>query len=234
MDDEEKISCFLNQCVQKEMSNIPLEQFPGYDHNYSKRFQNKMRILFWSEKHFHQNIRLGYALRKIAMVTVCVLSLAVATTVSAKILGVDPWKYTVSFVKEGKMNVKEYQGKHQEKVTSELPDLIQKIPKYLPQKYVQEEITEDQDDLFVIWDCDGKPIFQYSRMTIQDNSIIYTDGEYDSTEKVLVKGYNAQYCKKGRETWLEWDDKKYSCLLDSNDENITKNQMIKIAESLYE
>lgn len=29
MDDEEKISCFLNQCVQKEMSNIPLEQFPA-------------------------------------------------------------------------------------------------------------------------------------------------------------------------------------------------------------
>lgn len=115
MDEEEIISCFLNQCVQQEVNHIPLEQLPGYDHKYSKHFEKKIKLLFWSNRYFHQKIKIGYAVRRIAIVAVAILGVVATTTVSAKIFGVDPWKYTKMFVQDGKMDVRQYRERNQEK-----------------------------------------------------------------------------------------------------------------------
>lgn len=60
------------------------------------------------------------------------------------------------------------------------------------------------------------------------------DGEYQLKEKITINDFVGDYCVKGNETWLVWDDACYNHMIIATDLDNLKEVLIKMAESLYE
>ena len=95
MNDQE-IRYYLLGYITEEMKVLDERELAGYGHEFSKRFHRKMKKIFWSEKYFGKHLHLAYAVRKIAAVVAIVAGLFAANQVSAKIFGINPWKYITS------------------------------------------------------------------------------------------------------------------------------------------
>ena len=55
------------------------------EHEFSRRFQRRIKKLFWCERYFGSRITLGLVMRKVAMIAIILTSLVVAGQVSAGI-----------------------------------------------------------------------------------------------------------------------------------------------------
>lgn len=118
MNDQE-IRYYLLGYITEEMKVLDERELAGYGHEFSKRFHRKMKKIFWSEKYFGKHLHLAYAVRKIAAVVAIVAGLFAANQVSAKIFGINPWKYITSYVSEYKMESRSYKGLDEEAVKSQ-------------------------------------------------------------------------------------------------------------------
>lgn len=61
------------------------------EHEFSPRFQRRIKKLFWSERYFGSRITLGLVMRKVAMIAIILTSLVVAGQVSARVFHFHPW-----------------------------------------------------------------------------------------------------------------------------------------------
>ena len=105
-----------------------------------------MKKIFWSEKYFGKHLHLAYAVRKIAAVVVIVAGLFAANQVSAKIFGINPWKYITSYVSEYKMESRSYKGLDEEAVKSQkLVKAKKKVPSVEPEGMPQTGNVEDKE-----------------------------------------------------------------------------------------
>lgn len=97
---ESELKMLMKQYQKKMLDSYDETEKEFGTHEFSKSYEKRMKKLFWSEKYFNKRIKLGYAMRKVAMVAVVVLSLVIASQVSAKVFHFQPWKYLPIFDKE--------------------------------------------------------------------------------------------------------------------------------------
>ena len=70
------------------------------EHEFSPRFQRRIKKLFWSERYFSSRITLGLVMRKVAMIAIILTSLVVAGQVSARVFHFHPWESFSFFGKQ--------------------------------------------------------------------------------------------------------------------------------------
>lgn len=230
---DEEIRHILQTCVAAEMSYLDEKTMPGYEHTPSKKFQKKMKRLFWSERYFGEHIKVGYAVRWAAMVAVTVVSLVAVNEVSARVIGISPWDYVMSYIEKGGMEMRRFQSPVKSEDVSEMDMVTKMYPDNVPEGYEQTEYLEDGVNLYIRWDL-GEGEIANSHTKLNDGLTELTDGEYDSKEKTTVHGYDAEYCVKGTEQWIYWIDKEYAHLLSVTDVSDGKNLLESMAENLYE
>ena len=228
---EKQMIAYLHEYITDEMCLIDAKEMEGYEHEFSKSFSKKMKRMFWSEKYFGSKLRLGYVVRRVAVVIIVVASLFSANQVSAKVFGFDVWKHVVSFLTENKMEERTYT---EQKVSNQNKGLEAKkdVPETVP-IYLNETVrSEDAYDLYVEWNHEDQYL-QYDRIVLSEGLSIATDAEYDSKEIISICGYRCEYCVKGQETWIIWDDSKYSYQIIAKNVKNAKDVLIEMSEDIY-
>lgn len=200
----------------------------------SKRHQRKIKKIIWCEKYFGTHIKLGYAVRRVAVAGVVVLSLAAANQVSAQVFGVNPWEtvvkslgdaYEIHFVRPSETgNAREMNG--------ELDERTHLVPSLVPEGYKRTEsrLAEGKDS-WSEWEK-GEECIYYVGNFIAENMNVVINAEYKEKERVVVAGYAAEYLVYEDRISLVWNDCRYQNVLYATD--IGKEELIRIAESMYE
>lgn len=235
---DEQIRELLNCYVETEMSFIDPDEYRTSDVNASKKYHKKIKKLLSTEKYFGKYIYTGYALRWVAIVALCVLSLAGVNQVSAKVLGFNPWKYIMSYIQEVKMEKKTYTRKKETSTKEDIQVLAAKreIPNYIPATLVEIQTEKEEDDfVFVMWQGeDEEHIANYGRNKIVKGMVTVSDAEYEQKEKCVVAGYEAYFYQKDKENWIEWSDDKYLYQIFMKNISNPKEELLKMSKSIYQ
>lgn len=232
----QEVKDFLLGYVTEEMNLLTEQEMQGYDHEFSQSFQKTMKKMFWSEKYFGKRIRLGYAMRKIAIMVAIIAGLFSVNQVSAKVLGFNPWKYFTSFLYENKMETKEYVKPYEKNIKNiNLMKAKQKAPDVVPEGFSQtvNEENKEAGSLYKEWQR-GEEFLQYLRLELSSNSSISTDAEYEVKEKMEVCGYAGEICIKGSEVWILWDDANYRYEINATNVKNAKEILKNMAEEIYQ
>ena len=230
------IKNLLTSYVGAEMSLIEGTELPEQDYTYSKSYNKRIRRMFWSEKYFGSRLHVGYMVRRIAIVAIIILGLLVTNEVSARVFGVDLWKYTTSFLTGGKMDVinyvkpEEYSAPPAE---TTLPAITRDVPLGIPDGFEQTAFYQYDTRVYAEWSKKEKEYLQYSRKDLSSNTSIATDGEFLSKEKITIHDFAGDYCVGENETWIIWNDATYTHTIIATSVQKPKETLIKMAESLY-
>lgn len=232
MNDQEIIK-LLTSYVGEEMTILCEDEMSGYDHIYSKVYKKRIRRMFWSEKYFGSKLHFGYMVRRIAVVVIIILSLFTANEVSARVFGFNPWKCVTSFLNDSKMDVKTYKDSADWSDT-EADIIVRDFPVRLPKGFEKTAFEQSDTSLYAEWNKEGKEYLQYSRIILSDGMSLAMDGEYESKEKITICDYVGEYCVKGEESWIVWDDTTYNHMIISTKVEEPKELLLEMAESLYQ
>lgn len=228
---ENQITTYLQEYITDEMNMLEESEMLDYEHEFSKSFCKRMKRMFWSEKYFGSKVHFGYVVRRIAIIVIIVASIFTANQVSAKVFGIDVWKYVVSLLTENKMEEKTYTEKRDSKQEEQL-EAKKDVPETIPIQFKENVRLEDANDLYVEWKYEEQYL-QYDRVKLSEGISIATDAEYDYKEKITVSGYLCEYYTKGKEAWIIWDDSKYSYQIIATNIKEAKEVLVKMAEDIY-
>ncbi len=228
---EKQMIAYLHAYITDEMQLLDAKEMAEYEHEFSKSFSKKMKRMFCSEKYFGSKHRLGYMVRRIAVVILVGACLFSANQVSAKVFGFDVWKYVVSFLAENKMEERTY-TEQRVSVQNECLEAQKDVPETVPTYLIETVYTEDANGMYVEWNHEDQYL-QYDRTVLLEGLSIATDAEYDSKEIITVSGYRCEYCVKGEETWIIWDDSKYRYQIIATNIKNAKDVLIEMAEDIY-
>ena len=225
---EDELKELLKQYVEQQMSLVVPEKIEVYE--TSKKFKKRIKRLFWSEKYFGKQVRLGNAVRKVAILAMLVGSLVIAGEVSAKIFGFSPWEFIMNYLEDSKMEERIYKKPRK----NEDRQVVNKMPTYIPEGYLENVREENDFSVYIDWLKGEDSGIQYGRVDISEDLSISTDAEYNSKRKVEVAGYAAYIYKKGNEMWLDWDDERYNYHIYCVELNNSEEELLKMANSLYD
>lgn len=197
----------------------------------SKKFRKRMKRLFWSEKYFGKQVRLGNVIRKVAIVAMIVGSVVIAGEVSAKIFGFRPWEFVINYLEDSRMEDKTYKKLRSNE--GEYEQAKKEVPSYIPEGLKETDRQEEDIFLYVDWVRNEKCGVQYLRTRISNDLSVASDAEYTEKRKVDIAGYVAYFYKKGNERWLDWDDEKYTYQLFAIGLRKPEEELVKMAESIY-
>lgn len=235
MNDQE-IKELLTSYMKEEMALLREEELPGYDYVYSKAYQKRIRRMFWSEKYFGSRLHIGYAVRRIAVVAVIILSLLTVNEVSARVFGFRAWEYKTSFLRKNKMDIKDYTEPLQQSDdpdATEVPAIIRDIPLHVPENFEQSDFDPNINKLYVEWE-NGEKYLQYIRIKLSKGQRIASDAEYQLKEKISIHDFVGDYYVKGEEAWIDWDDASYKHVISAANVEDAKEVLMDMAESLYQ
>lgn len=229
---EQDIKDLLTSYVRDEMALISEEDLPGYGHIYSSAYNKRMRRMFWSEKYFGNKIHFGYMVRRIAIVVIIILSLFTVNEVNARVFGFNAWEYITSFLSDSKMGVKTYTEKTSDLNCEEYTTIQRDVPVQIPGRFEKIAFNQDAVSLYVEWGNEEEYL-QYSRIELSADMSLAVDGEYQSKEKVTIMDLAGDYCVKGDEAWIIWDDGYYNHMITADSVKDVKEILLDMAESLY-
>ncbi|MBE5928649.1 MAG: hypothetical protein E7267_04650 [Lachnospiraceae bacterium] len=229
---ENDIRELLLAYVNTEMNSIILEEMPGYDHVYSRRYKKRLKKMLWSEKYFGPRLMLGYVVRYVAIFAAIIFSLYAANEVSAKVFGINPWKTIVSFFADSEVNHKTYTEltttEHMEPKT-----IVRDVPLNVPEGF---EVVVNRENVrrLVVWNNKNvKEEITYIRTVIGHNAAVLEDATYERIADIMIAGYKGYCYTDPIHTWVEWEDVSYKHVIEvTNDSYI--DDVISMANSLYE
>ncbi|WP_132996254.1 DUF4367 domain-containing protein [Sporanaerobacter acetigenes] len=219
MDDD-----FLYKYV-KSAENIMIDSLPkeeALSHNFSKRFQKKMKKLIRQERRspFIKTF-VNYS-RKVAIIFLIFISIAFATTMSVEAYRVrffevviEVWEEFTSIIFNDKQNIDD--GK-----------LIPVNPTYIPDnfKIIEHEINSYEQ--FIYWQNDNGIEIMFEQAKITANSII-TDTEGIDIEELLIGEQKIIYFTNKNINQIYWNDSNYIYAIISE---YDKNELLKMVESI--
>ena len=116
------------------------------EHEFSPRFQRRIKKLFWSERYFGSRITLGLVMRKVAMIAIILTSLVVAGQVSARVFHFHPWESFSFFGKQEESGEnKTGQGDTSHIVSVEDDDFVPEAKKEKKKKKKEEKLKNQLD-----------------------------------------------------------------------------------------
>ena len=224
------IKKYLTGYIDEEMQLLQEENMDGYENEFSTKFDKRIKKVLWSEKYFGKNLRVGYFVRKVAIIFIVLASLFTVGEVSAKVFGFNPWEYVCSFWQDSKMDVRTY------KKEKDVNKINLKDRKDIPVMNVKglKMVTKEKDEhsLYVEWNG-GNRYIQYTRDNITKNTVIAIDGENDSKQKLEINGYEGYYLIKGNEETIVWDDEEYNHMLIATNLKNAKKELLDMANDIY-
>ena len=231
---DDEIRKVLKGYVAAEMALLPEDdEIPGFP-PFSRRYKRRMRELLGAHRYFGGRVNVYRIVRKAAIFVIVLLSLISANTISARVLGIDPWNYITSFVSDVIMEKKTY-VKNESVDMSQIPKPVSDRPSYVPEGY--EQTGQHIDGAYVVdisWKNNDKYI-SYSRVEMLGGAFTkITDAEYESVKNVSIAGVLGKLYKKGAEYWLDWSDENYSYDIDSEGVDNPEVELKRMAESIYQ
>lgn len=221
--------------ILAEYSDFCMDTFYSPDreelekHVFSKRHEKKMKKLVWSEKYFGIHIRAGYVVRRVAILAAVILSLAAANTVSAKVFGFNPWQIITTaaddFWTKTMYHMAGGDGQAEPKRA------INDVPAYIPDGYRLTYSRIEEDAGVATWK-QGEREIGYTYMDMTDRATVYMSKELEKQDEFTIEGYRAVLYTGGDEWFLEWNDAERWHELSGT--VISREEMVKIAESIYE
>lgn len=116
------------------------------EHEFSPRFQRRIKKLFWSERYFGSRITLGLVMRKVAMIAIILTSLVVAGQVSARVFHFHPWESFSFFGKQEESGEnKTGEGDTPRIVSVEDDDFVPEAKKEKKKKKKEEKLKNQLD-----------------------------------------------------------------------------------------
>ena len=116
------------------------------EHEFSPRFQRRIKKLFWSERYFGSRITLGLVMRKVAMIAIILTSLVVAGQVSARVFHFHPWESFSFFGKQEESGVnKTGEGDTSHIVSVEDDEFVPEAKKEKKKKKKEEKLKNQLD-----------------------------------------------------------------------------------------
>ena len=236
--DEEKMREAVKRYVRAEMDlldkkNIIREPLPD-----SKRYRRRLNRVFrkYGFRVPGTERKPGYR-HRVAFATVAAcFSLLFSATVGAKVLGILPWEYQSSHVSGIEMEEREYQEPTGDEAADSVKKRISDEPLYVPEGLKETERTENKWAVTITWLSEEARGIQYFSGKIYEGMNISIDDECDYEERIAVAGYIGTYREKTKEkvSWITWDDEDYNHLIDATDIPNAKDELLKMAESMYE
>lgn len=226
---DQDIKDLLTSYAKEEMALICEEQLSGYDYDYSKTYKKRIQRMFWSEKYFRSNLRLGYAVRRIAVIVIIILSLLTVNEVSARVFGFNSWKFVMSFLSDSKMDMKTYMEQEDD---LDYLDIKRDVPLQIPNKFEKVAFNQDDTSLYVEWGREEEYL-QYSRIKLSADLRLAVDGEYQFKERITILDFAGDYCVREGETWIVWEDSHYNHMITAGGVENSKKILLAMAESLY-
>lgn len=233
---DKKIKELLTSYVGAEMALINEEELSEHAPVYSKSYNKRIRRMFWSEKYFGSRLHVGYMVRRIAIVAMIILGLLITNEVSARVFGVNLWKYTTSFLTDSKMDVKTYTEPEEQSnhpAATALPSIKRDVPFLIPDEFEQTAFNHDDTSLYAEWKDEANGYLQYARTKLTEDMSSLTDGEYQSKERVSITAFAGDYYIRKDETWIIWNDQCYQHIMTATSIELPKEQLIEMVESLY-
>lgn len=116
------------------------------EHEFSPRFQRRIKKLFWSERYFGSRITLGLVMRKVAMIAIILTSLVVAGQVSARVFHFHPWESFSFFGKQEESGESKTGQEDTSRIVSvEDDDFVPKAKKEKKKKKKEEKLKNQLD-----------------------------------------------------------------------------------------
>ena len=116
------------------------------EHEFSPRFQRRIKKLFWSERYFGSRITLGLVMRKVAMIAIILTSLVVAGQVSARVFHFHPWESFSFFGKQEESGENKTGQEDTSRIVSvEDDDFVPKAKKEKKKKKKEEKLKNQLD-----------------------------------------------------------------------------------------
>ena len=138
-----------------------------------------------------------------------------------------------AILNDSKMDVKTYKDSADWSDT-EADIIVRDFPVRLPKGFEKTAFEQSDTSLYAEWNKEGKEYIQYSRIILSDGMSLGMDGEYESKEKITICDYVGEYCVKGEESWIVWDDTTYNHMIISTKVEEPKELLLEMAESLYQ
>lgn len=233
---DKEIKDLLTSYVGAEMALIDAEVPKEQDYSYSKSYNKRIRRMFWSEKYFGSKLRLGYMVRRAAVVAIIILGLCVTNEVSARVFGFSPWEFVTSFLSDVKMDVKTYvkpEEQPSQPVETALPAITRDVPVLIPEGFEQTAFYKDDTIFHIEWTKGKKRHLQYLRRKLSPDMTTTIDSEHQSKETITIHGFIGDYYVKRNETLIIWNDASYNHTIIAIGVENPKDTLIKMAESLY-
>ncbi len=236
MSREEELKKLLTSYVRAEMDQIQPEEMDGYDHEFSSRHRKKIQKVLRGGKGFLKRISMGHAARRAAAAALIIVSLLSVTQISARIFGFRPWNYNSSFEDEYIMDKKEYLGPNENiSIDDEnLLKVIKEVPDDIPEGFVQKKVKDGIVSLSAEWERPDHAQIRYCRINLTGSMSMWVNSECSTKERVSIAGYEGYCYAKDMHAWFQWDDTMYCHWLDISGTENAKDELVKIAWSLYQ
>ena len=198
----------------------------------SARFRRRIRRLFRTERFFGEHLRIAQGLGKVAAIVLVIGSLAAVGDVSARALGIRPWKYvSMEQLRDVGMESRVYSGNST--VTNEEAKEQNTIPTYVPEGFEQTYTDIDEWSAYSEWEKENS-LIQYGRSTLKKNTVIIEDTDYLDVKNADIRGYYARICSKEHEVRIIWEDEYYYHNLSFTECELSEEEMLKMVDSIYD
>lgn len=204
-----------------------LSDLPPIDENYefSAKFERRMEKLIrrYAKPYY---MLINTAAKRVACIIICIIVALSALTISVRAFLPDVWNMIVEWFDE-------YIMVGYSVDTNVAPDTIKDIrpPKFVPEglemsgelrseTVYQTDYTKDE---FIV--CKVKQ-YTYKRMFMIDNSTFI--------QNVQISEYSGMFSTINNERFLSWDDGEYYYVIENYDRYLSDDDMITIAESIYD
>ena len=174
--------------------------------------------------------------RAVAAAVAACFCLLFSATVSAKVLGILPWEYQKSHVFGIEMEHRSYQKSSEDAGSDSVKKRISDEPLYVPEGMKETERTKGDTVLMIAWLANEESGVIYTSRKLEKGANFSIDDECDHEERIAVAGYIGTYREKTKEkeSWITWDDEDYNHVIDATDIPNAKEELLKMAESMYE
>ena len=181
-------------------------------------------------KRSHRRFRIAAA-----TVAAC-FCLLFSATVGAKVLGIYPWEYQREHISGIEMEEREYLEPTGDTDTDSVKKRVSDEPLYVPEGLKETERTKGDTVLMVAWLASEESGVIYTSRKLEKGANFSIDDECDHEERIAVAGYIGTYREKTKEkeSWITWDDKDCVNILETTDIPNAKEELLKMAESMYE
>lgn len=186
-----------------------------------------------SDKKGMKNKRVLKPLTAAVLICVILVVLFASSNISADILGFDAWKMVYSKEdKSGNSTIDYTKNKRsKENGGDKTRERISNVPQYVPEGFRDTRTHKNDILIYKEWSKKNKYLYFTREKNLEDT--IYS-GKNIKGRKVNVAGYIGDIYESDKDCWiLQWSDDEYINTIET-DADIDDNELLKMAESMYE